>query len=221
MILYTPKKEVFKMEFGDIVYFNNIIFNNDDGTHEIDPYFNIGRPCVCIGEFEDYIYFLPLTKLDDKREEKFFDIIINPDKQNGLQKVSKINYNTIIKKPISFFEAKGKLNEKIIIEIVKKTLTLYNCEKYENSDILSKIIADYAIKEKIKLVDEKIKNNNIEKSELSIGDIVLLKQIIFSNNDVIDVDHAFNSGRPCVFAGYRKNKMYFCPLRGYRPNLND
>lgn len=111
--------------------------------------------------------------------------------------------------------------KKIIIEIVKKTLTLYNCEKYENSDILSKIIADYAIKEKIKLVDEKIKNNNIEKSELSIGDIVLLKQIIFSNNDVIDVDHAFNSGRPCVFAGYRKNKMYFCPLRGYRPNLND
>ena len=63
------------MKFGDIVYFKNIIFKNEDGSHEIDPYFSIGRPCVCIGEYGDDMYFLPLTRIDNRREEKFFDIL--------------------------------------------------------------------------------------------------------------------------------------------------
>ena len=45
------------MEFGDIVCFKNIIFKEDDGTHKVDPYFNIGRPCVYIGEYNNEMYF--------------------------------------------------------------------------------------------------------------------------------------------------------------------
>lgn len=209
------------MEFGDIVYFKNIIFKNEDGSHIIDPYFSIGRPCVCIGEYDGYMYFLPLTRIDDRRDEKYFDIVINPDKQNKLQKVSKINYTNIVKKPVSFFEVKGRISKKEIYEILKKSLTLYKCECFDYSDIVTKIMVNYSKKENIILLEKKNNEKLAEKEILSIGDIVLLKQIIFSDRDKSFVDHSFGSGRPCVYVGSKDGQMYFFSLNGFNPKIKD
>ena len=49
------------MEFGDIVYFYNIIFKNDDGSHVIDPFFDKGSSCVYVGTYEGNMYFFPMS----------------------------------------------------------------------------------------------------------------------------------------------------------------
>lgn len=150
------------MELGDIVILKNIVFYNRDSTHEVDHAFINGRPCVYIGEYEDCMYFLTISRFIKGEEKKFFNIIINKNTHKKMKKDCKINFSTIIKKPIAFYEVVDYLEDSVKEELVDKALILYECDNFVNSDIAYNLFKDYAKKHKLKTINYKTKKRKIE-----------------------------------------------------------
>lgn len=151
------------MELGGIVIFKNIVFRNRNisKTHEIDHSFYSGRPCIYIGEYDDNMYFLPITSPDLRREQKSFDVMIRQRDHSRLSKDCKVNFVNIIKKPIAFYNQIDFLNESEINEMIDKGLILYEFDSEEYYDVLFKLFSEYAKKNKIDTVNYKIKKRKM------------------------------------------------------------
>lgn len=150
------------MELGDIVILKNIVFYNRDNTHEVDHAFINGRPCVYIGEYEDSMYFLPITRVIPGKENKFFNIVIDKNTHNKIKKDCKISFSTIIKKPIAFYKVVDYLEDSVIEELVDKALILYECDSFVNSDIAYNLFKEYAQKYKLETINYKTRKRKID-----------------------------------------------------------
>lgn len=124
------------MEFGDITILKNICFS--DGV--VDHSYKCGRPCICIGEDLDHMYFIPLSNLNFKIKEKHFVIV--PTVQNNLLKTSRIRALELIARPIVFYESSGRLDYFDIQKLINALRFAYK-EKDTNFELINSLIGKY------------------------------------------------------------------------------
>lgn len=140
------------MELGSIVFLKNICFK--EGV--VDHAYDIGRPCVFIGELSDKMYFIPLSGVKNLKYKNHLRGILRPNKNNNLSKVCHTNIKELIEKPIAFYEEKGYLNDNELYNLFNDIKIYYSeirCEK--NRKIL--MLADNYMKSCKKYVDGNIK----------------------------------------------------------------
>ena len=126
------------MRAGDICYLENIILENNGKKH-LDGYsLFTGRPCVFIGETDEKMYFFPIIEISDENQK---GTIIEKTPENRLKNKSVIDTYTIIEKPIAFYQTRGHISTKEMLQLYKNLLFYYR--KTEDEDKLTiKAIAE-------------------------------------------------------------------------------
>ena len=109
------------MRAGDICYLENIIFENNGKKHLDQHSLFTGRPCVFVGETDEKMYFFPIIDFDDK----FKGNIIEKTPENRLKKKSVIDAATIIEKPIAYYEKRGYISTKEMLQLYRNILYYY------------------------------------------------------------------------------------------------
>ena len=125
------------MNVGDIVYFKNLIFDNK----VIDHSFNIGRPCVYLGEKGDNMYFVSLTNVDTLKHNVVH--VIKPDKENNLKKPSHANFKNIVEKPVGFYESDSYLSDEDTELLFKNIFKYITKIKRPSDKICLELARDY------------------------------------------------------------------------------
>ena len=126
------------LNVGDIVKLKNICFE----AKEVDHAFRIGRPCVFVGEDDNNMYFLPITS-NHKNNDK-----IVPNEINNLTKVSSINIRQLITKPVAFYDARGRIEEKYLIKAFDCIKKYHGKKLTEDGNTLIDIANEYLEKSK-------------------------------------------------------------------------